>query len=83
MGDVQESDVTTANCAKARVVHRVFVWSILHRTSTKNHARIRANPKEVALVHCSGHLRTTQPCKAKLASSPVACDGASLISGLF
>ena len=23
--------------------------------------RIRANPKEVALVHCSGYLFTTQP----------------------
>jgi hypothetical protein len=53
---------------KARVIHRVFVWSILHRTSTKKHVRIRANPKGEALVNCSGCLCTTQPC---LRSAPV------------
>ena len=37
------------------------MWSILHRTSTKNHVRIRANPKELELVHCSGRLYATQP----------------------
>ena len=39
----------------------VFVWTILHRTSTKNLVRIRADPKELELVHCSGYLYATQP----------------------
>ena len=43
------------------MVHLEYVWSILHRTSTKNQMRIRANPKELELVHCFGYLYATQP----------------------
>jgi hypothetical protein len=43
------------------VVHLRCVWSILQRTSTKNHVRIRENPKELARLHCPGHSCATQP----------------------
>ena len=52
-------------CAKVHLEHYGITWSILYRTSTENHMRIRANPKEVALVHFSGYLCTT-PGQAKI-----------------